>query len=423
LIEPIIKIFGLFAGSVAGAACAFVIQVLLARELTLEEYGAFSTALATITLLSPLACMGVPGFLIRVFGVEGLEGVRWVRSSLKLASLGNLCILVILAVWGWLGPHDDMYFRLLCWMLPIVIGQTFAELVTVKLQLEERFYSLALWQIFPQLIRGGVVIGVMLFIQYEPIQHAYAAAYFMSSFLVAAVGIYSIKGMINGSFYLKGHSKKTAILLSNDVCFNVILRHSLPFSLTGVLYIIYFQSDIILLNYLWSEKAAGLYNVAFTIMVAVYLLPNIIYQKFLLPKLYRWVNHDKKQFGKVFRMGNIVMAVSGLLVMIPAFMMMPSLIPLLFGEVYKGVIPILDILLWCIPVRFLASSVVSVLVSESNVRRKTRCMAVVAIINVMLNCILIPLLGGEGAAITTVISEVLLLLLFYRMVKKHVEII
>ena len=406
-----------------GAGCAFLLQVLLARGLAPDVYGAFATALATVTLLSPLACMGVPGFLIRAFGSEGLYGIRWLRCSLKLVAFGTVSVLLVLVLWGWLGPHDSLYFKLLCWMMPVVIGQAFSELVTVKLQLEERFYTLAVWQMFPQLVRVLLVIIVMMFIQYEPMQNVYAGAYFVTSFLVFIVGVRSMQLMSSGHFLLKGHLKKVPVLLSEGVSSTAIMRYSLPYALTGVLYIIYFQSDIILLNYLRSSEEAGLYNVAFTVMVAVYLLPNIVYQKFLLPKLYRWVNHDKKQFFKIFRIGNVVMAVSGVCVMMLVFWSMPLVISLLFGEAYKNVIPILNVLVFCIPVRFIASSVVSALVTEDNIKRKVRCMAAVAIINVMLNFILIPVLGGEGAAITTVISEILLLLLFYRMVKKHVEFV
>lgn len=421
--KSIFKVLVLFAGSIGSAGCAFLIQVLLARELTPEIYGFFSTALATVTLLSSLACMGVPGFLIRVFGSEGMQGTRWVRTSLKLVTFGVVNVLLVLVLWGWLGPHDNMYFRLLCWMMPVVIGQAFAELVTVKLQLEERFYALSVWQIFPQLMRVVLIILAMTIIKYQPMQYVYAGTYFLSSFLVSAIGLKSMLLMLSGDVKLKGYLRKNPILLVEAVSSKNIIRQSLPFALSGVLYIIYFQSDIILLNYLRSSEDAGLYNVAFTVMVAVYLLPNIVYQKFLLPKLYRWVNHDKKQFFKVFRIGNIVMTVSGLLVMMLVFWLMPLVIPFLFGEEYRNVIPILDILVFCIPVRFIASSVVSVLVTADNIKRKVRCMAAVAMINVMLNVILIPILGVEGAAMTTVVSEILLLLLFYQMVRKHVVIV
>src|SRR3546814_4412984 len=47
-----------------------------------------------------------------------------------------------------------------------------------------------------------------------------------------------------------------------------------------------------------SDEAAGVYNVAFVIMSAVYLIPSVIYQKFLLPKIHIWANHDQETFVK-----------------------------------------------------------------------------------------------------------------------------
>src|SRR5690606_6755812 len=44
----------IWAGSLLGAACAFLTQVLLARSLGPVQYGIFAAALATATLLAPL---------------------------------------------------------------------------------------------------------------------------------------------------------------------------------------------------------------------------------------------------------------------------------------------------------------------------------------------------------------------------------
>src|SRR5690606_13992410 len=106
-----------------------------------------------------------------------------------------------------------------------------------------------------------------------------------------------------------------------------ILQNAWPFGLASVFHLIYFQSDIVLVKYITGDEAAGYYNVAFTVMMAVLLFPGIIYQKFLLPKIHRWANHDRSLFYKVYRQGNVAMLVLGLLAMAFVWLLSPFPIP------------------------------------------------------------------------------------------------
>ncbi|MBW6519414.1 MAG: oligosaccharide flippase family protein [Desulfoarculaceae bacterium] len=77
-----------------GAGCAFLTQVLLARELGPAAFGAFAAALAMVVLVAPLAGFGVAGFWLKAFGQEGWQAVRWLRASLKYTLLNTLLVLV-----------------------------------------------------------------------------------------------------------------------------------------------------------------------------------------------------------------------------------------------------------------------------------------------------------------------------------------
>ena len=119
-----------------GAGCAFLTQVLLARELGPSAFGVFAAALALVTLASPLAGFGVAGFWVRAFGQEGWRGIRWFPGSLKYVALTTPLVLVTLMIWAGLGPHDAGTRSLLRVLSMLVLGQVSIELVGAKLQLE-----------------------------------------------------------------------------------------------------------------------------------------------------------------------------------------------------------------------------------------------------------------------------------------------
>lgn len=408
----------LWFGSLIGAGLAFLTQVVLARELTPAGYGVFAAALATVTLLAPLAGFGVQGFWLKVFGAEGWQAIRWFPASFRFVTMSTLVTLSIFLVWAVWGPHDESTKRLLFLFSPVIFGYLFLELVTSKLLLEEYFNRLALWQMFPHLARLLIILLITLLVLGRPSVEFIAGIYSSVAIVVLVVGCAQLRAMKSGRFDLKGHAGCGSARL--DGVNNVgpvrvlnVARQAWPFGLATVFHLIYFQSDIILLKYISGNEVAGIYNVAFTIMAAVYLLPSVIYQKLLLPKIHRWANHDREKFYQVYRKGNIAMLVLGLAAMLAIWGSAFWAVPILFGEEYREAVMLLNILAVCAPVLFVASSVGATLVTQEHMTRKVKYMGVVALLNILLNFVLIPYYGAIGAAVATVVSNMVLLIIYY----------
>lgn len=421
---PIRKALGaislLWVGSILGAALAFFTQVLLARELSPEGYGTFSSALATVTLFSPLAGFGVQGFWLKIFGVEGWNAKRWLTASFRFVTVSTTLTLSVYFLWVFLGPHDTSSQYLLLIMAPVILGYLSLELVTSKLLLEERFQALALWQMFPHFCRFMIVLVLpIVFLKPEGAE-SIACVYSIVAIAVFAVGAKQLLSMLGENFALKGHGVRAEHISFGNINFTEIARQSWPFGMATVFHLIYFQSDIIFLKYISGDKVAGIYNVAFTVLAAVYILPSVIYQKFLLPKIHRWSNHDRVKFYEVYRKGNIVMLVLGAIAMVCIWCSGWWAIPMLFGHEYEEAVFILNILAICAPVMFVASSVGASLVTQDHMARKVKYMGAVALINVLLNVLLVPKFGAVGAAASTVICNSILLAVYYIAAQKLV---
>jgi len=414
----------LWIGSLIGAGCAFLTQVILARQLGPTAFGAFAAALATTTLLTPLAGFGIAKYWLKAFGQEGWQAVRWLRGSFRFTVVTTLLVLAALFAWAVLGPHDATTSGLLMVLPVYLLGQISVELVSAKLQLEERYIGLAMWQFLPHLLRL-LLVAMLAFVMVELMTlHSVAYAYALISVGVFALGTSLMWRMYRGHLALKGHgdASVSASQLTPPASMGQVAAQSWPFGLAGVFYLIYFQSDIILLKYISGEEAAGIYNVAFVVMAAVYMLPSVVYQKFLLPKIHRWANHDRERFYQVYRTGNWVMLVLGLLAMLAIWLLAPWGVQLLFGDRYMDAVLPLSILALAAPIRLVAISVGSTLVTQDHMRRKVWFMAITALINLTLNVILIPRYGINGAAIGTVISDLGLLFLYMYSAKFHVFI-
>lgn len=411
----------LWVGSLIGAGCSFLTQVFLARTLGPEDFGLFASTFAMVGLLVPLAGFGIAQYWLKQFGKDGWDAISFIKPSFRLVLINLSLVMTLVFFWGWFGPHAIIAKTVLFIMSVHILGQVFLELVVAKLQLEERYELLALYQMAPHLARlllvfiFAFVVGVQFDVK--------LASYFFAlvSIIITATSLIPLSKMSYGKFQLKGHEKINGInIFPKNKSVKEVINMSWPFGLAGIFHLIYFQSDIILLKYMVGSEHAGYYNVAFTVMVAVLLFPSIVYQKFLLPKMHRWANYNRDLFYKVYRKGNVVMLVLGSLAMIAILLISPMAIPILFGEQYKETVVLLQILSFSAPILFVASSVGATLATQEHMKIKVKLMGVVAIINISLNLLLIPVYGSKGAAIATVISNIILLVIFFISVKYYV---
>ncbi|MDQ1298058.1 MAG: hypothetical protein QG558_597 [Campylobacterota bacterium] len=404
----------LWIGSLLGAGCAFVTQVILARQLGPSEFGIFATALATVTLVMPLAGFGIAQYWLKVFGQEGWAAIRFLSPSFRFVVVSTVATIMLLTGWAILGPHDVPQTIMMLVLSFYLIGQVSVELVSSKLQLEERYVSLAAWQFFPHFIRFMIVMVMSLWLSDLVSSENIAYAYAFAAIGFAVLGSSPLYRMFRGHFDLKGHGDAPMRTFEQaKSSFKTVASHSWPFGMAGLFHLIYFQSAIILVKYMSGEEAAGMYNVAFTVMVAVLLFPSIVYQKFLLPKMHRWANHDRKRFYQVYRQGNVIMMILGIVAMLMIWAIAPWGVPMIFGTAYQDAVALLMVMAISTPILFVASSVGATLVTQEHMKKKVKYMGIVAVVNIMLNTVLIPLYGAFGAAIATVLSNSVLLVIFY----------
>ena len=416
----------LWFSSVLGGASTFFIQVLLARQLTPNDFGVFAAAYSFVCLFVPLAGFGVAQLWLKVYGKEGVGAKRWLHASLKLVAINSLVVVCLILSWVVFGPNEFRSQYILVSLVLHMLGLVMLELMIAKYQLEGRFSLISWWQFSPNLLRLMIVlpISVMTHINLEIAGCVYAFVG-LGLIIVCAKQLYVMfrgnlllevqaKQSGNESFKIVRAKKNELIRLSS------VYGKAWPFGLAVFFQMVYYQSDIIILKYLAGNDVAGVYNVAFVILAVVFILPSAIYQKFLMPKIHYWANYENEFLLKAYRKGNKYMLILGVLSALMILATSSFLIPLLFGSEYTGAVILLNVLVLSIPFVFMAYNSGAVLVTRHHVYRKVKYMGIVAILNVILNVTFIPIYGAEGAAITTVISNLTLFSLYFFAIKRHV---
>jgi len=408
------SIMVLWIGSLGGGLLAFLNQVAQARVLGPADYGTFAAALGMVTLVSPLASFGVGGLWLRLFGLEGWGARRWLGVSLRYALISTALVLIATLVWAAAGPHDPQTRRAIAILSLFILGQASLELVSSLLQLEGKYRQLAAWQFMPHLLRLLLLGALILAARALVTPDAVAIIYSSIGAAMAVFGAVMIRRIAGDGFGLVGHGPAPdGPRPKAGATMREVVAQAWPFGVGSVFYLIYFQSDIVLLKYMRGDEAAGIYSVAATVMAAAYMLPAVVYQKFLLPKLHRWAVHDRARFRRAYDTGNRIMIGLGVATMAALMLAADIAVPLLFGRSYDSSIHVLYVLAISAPLRFLSTSIGAALVTHDYMRRKVVFMAIAASANVILNVGSVPTYGVMGAAVSTLMSEALLAMLYF----------
>ncbi len=337
------------------------------------------------------------------------------KPSFLFSIFSTIVTVLIVLLWAFFINHSALTKALLFIMSSYIVGQVFYELVSGRLQLEERYINLSVWQFFPHLSRFLLICFTVFFVSGEAAVTYVAYCYAFTSLIMSFFGFVYLQSMLKNGVQLKQsqeYYKCDPALFKTNVSLNDVIKTCWPFGIGAFAHLVYYQSDVVMIQYFVGDKSAGQYNIAFVVMSAIYLLPSMLYQKFLMPKIHRWSNYDFEKFHRIYTLGTRYMFLLGLASTLALWVMGGWGIELLFGERYRESGELLNILALSAPIIFVALSAGSVLVTQQHMQDKVKYMLVVALVNVALNFYCIPKWGAEGAAATTVISNLLLLSLY-----------
>ncbi|MEY3678360.1 MAG: hypothetical protein RI924_501, partial [Bacteroidota bacterium] len=181
-----------------------------------------------------------------------------------------------------------------------------------------------------------------------------------------------------------------------------LISQSWPLILTAVMISIYMKIDQVMLKSLGS-KQVGIYSAAARISESWYFIPVAIVTS-VFPAIIHARKTDPERYHK--RLQNLYDLLVGISVPVALLISFSanSIIAFLYGEQYSGAGDMLSIHIWSGIFVFLGSASSQYLLAEGYTMISFTRTAVGALVNVLLNLWLIPLYGGWGASVATLIA-------------------
>ncbi|MFH1840194.1 MAG: flippase [Nanoarchaeota archaeon] len=410
----------IFVLSFFAAIFGYLLRIVLARNLTIYEYGAFYSITALFGLFSLFQNLGLNETLVRYIAKFKAE-----KNDNKIKSSIVLVILIQLLSTTLIG----LIFIVLSNFIAINYFHDFTLSIYIKIYAISIILSPSL-AIFNSIFQGYQRMFYFSLVNFLQFGFIFLITYFLlhlgyglfSPFL-AYVLVYILVILFYFIFIRKIFPSfwQTSFSLDKKQLYKFI-KFGSAVILTGAAGIVFNFTDTFMITFFRSLTEVGLYNASYPTAKILWGLSGSLTLVLLPLTSELWANKDilriKEGIRLLYKFSLItIFPISLLFIMFPEF-----LLSLLFGPEYVNGANVLRLLGGGTIFYIFAQINNSVLTGIGKPRLVSKNMLFAAGLNVIMNLFLIPPFGIDGAAISTVISFFIIMVLSYFKLNKNIKI-
>lgn len=390
LLKILENIGWLFFDKILRLGIGLGISIWLARYLGPERFGLLNFALAMATFFSALAVMGLRNIVVRDIVRHPDDAGTILGSAILLQTIGGITAYGLLIGTIYLLRPDAIHAQLVVAIVGLMLIFKVGEVPKYwfEAQVQSKYAVFAENSMY--LLSAGVKVTLIL---YEAPLIAIACA-FTLDFMMIAIGLFVMlawKGIKIGNVGI--HYQTTFDLLKN----------SWPLIFSSLAIMIYMKLDQLMLGQMVGDRAVGIYSAAVKVSEAWYFIAIAVCASVFPAILKARSINESLYYSRLQHLYDGMVALA-LLVAIPMTFLSSWLTYHLYGDQFISSGPVLAIHIWASIFVFLGVASGKWFIAENKQILTFYKTAAGAVSNILLNYFLIPILGGIGAALATILS-------------------
>ncbi|XKH59410.1 flippase [Halomonas sediminis] len=364
-----------------------LVGVYIARYLGPEQFGILSYVIAVVAFLVVVARLGMDAILVRELAQDLHAGRKLGTAMALMLGAAALCYsLLLLVLYVSNEPLAIKHYLALA-SLSVFLVMFYAFDFLFQARVEAKRGAMA-----KSAALSIMVVVKLLFIWQETTLVWFVAAYLMEHVLVAVclLGMYKYAQPIDKLSISKADIKP-------------LLGSAWPMVLAGLSSLIYMRIDQLMLRHMLGMEEVGIYAAAARIYEAWILIPFVLSTS-LLPFLVAVKKASYPVFIKRMQWlfsGMVAMTSFAALI---AYWLSEPIILFAFGPSYQASASILPLLMASAIFTSVHSLTVRYMTVEHLERKVAKRTFAAALLNIVANAILIPALGVQGAAWSTLLT-------------------
>lgn len=390
---------------------SFLIGILSARYLGPDNYGSLNYTASFITFFTSVATLGMDGVIIKKMIEHPDKEGNLIGGSIILRFLSStICSALVIGVVVVLNPGDNEKILLISLQSIQLLFQTINILDSwFQRYFKSKYISIA------KIVAAIVVMGYKLYL----LSTARSVGWFafsnsLTSIIIAVLLVF---------FYKKSNAPK---LVWDFKAGLLLLKDSYHYIFSGLMAAIYSQMDKIMIGKILTDTSVGLYTTAASICSMWIFVPMALINSFRPTILSLRQSGQIDMYNRKLRQlySSIIWMCIGVSLLI--CVMAPIIIAILYGESYKGAINTLQIMIWSEVFSMIGMARGIWILAEEKNKYVKYYLAIGVGINLVLNLVMIPIWGIEGAAIATLITQIttsIITPMLFKATREHTKIV
>lgn len=372
---------------------SMIVGIWIARYLGPTQFGLLNYAQVLPASLLGIANLGLTNILVTQFVKENINQQQLLGTAFFLKLFcGTICYLLIIVFSHFYYWNNEVLFLLILFTSSSLIFQAFD---TIDIYFQSQLLSKK------SVLAKTIGFFLSSLLKLYLLLHNASLFWFSVTILVE---------LMVGSFLLYVFYYQKSKIKISAWKFNLPLAKTLLYSswyiiVSDFLIFIYMRIDQIMLHNLTDTKQLGLYSAALRLSESWFFLAGAITNSYYPSIALYWLNNNQEFYKKYIKLLSSLLKIS-ILVAVLISLIGNQLVTFLFGNKYEGVGDILVIHVWTgVPI-FLGVGCTNLFILNNLQKYSIFRSGFGAILNILLNFILIPKYGAIGASIATLISQI-----------------
>lgn len=393
------------AARIFGTGLALVTIGLMTRYLTKTEWGEYSILLTWGGIFAVLAEGGLYQFMVREISQDGADEKEVASNIFTLRLLSSLFIFALAPLISFLFPYSSQAR----WGIAVgMVGFWFLSGSQVTVGIFQKYLRMEKVALAELAGRVAQLILIFLFIRWR------------LDFFWIVVSLTG-GGLVN--FFIIYWLAQDHIVMHLRWAWDgwkKIIKQSYPLAVSGILTMIYFSSDSLIISIFKPAADVGIYRLSYKVLESLIFFPAM-FVGLVMPFLSQAAFRDWPRFSRISQRALDILIIFAVPLALGTFFVSPAIIGLLGGGHYPEAVPILDILMVAVGIIFLGTLFSFMLIAGHQQQKLMKISAWAAVFNVALNLLLIPRYSYYAAAVTTVVTEALVIFLMILALKRSCD--
>ena len=386
----------LLVSQIIASVCGFIWTILMARYLGVDNYGIFGFATSLTGILAITIDFGISNHIVRHIATDYDSAPKYLGNALPLKSIFSVGTIIITLIILILMQANELVITVtLLFTIEMILKSYIGTLNGSFQAFEEGKYQ----GIGNTILHVLLLIFILLTIFTDLGLIGIAISYIIAN-LIALIYEY---------YVLKKHVIKPKFELDADFCKKITLL-AIPFAVTSLLYNVYYSIDIVMLTNMVGNYPTGIYNATYK-LISVLTIFYSVYTAVIFPVMSKFFKNDEKMLLISFEKSIKYLMLIIIPLAVATVVYSTDIIHFIYGHEYDASSSVLSILIWTVCLLFISGAANTLLNASHKEVTVTKIYAMAAIFNIVLNLFMIPYLSYNGAAITTVLSDVLIVIL------------